>query len=48
MRLNLSLILQITLVGNHDNREEILVLHLNDQYLVTKARVKNRLTLKIC
>ena len=48
MRLDLSLILQITLVGNHDNREEILVLHLNDQYLVTERRVRSGPTLKIC
>jgi len=29
MRLDLTLILQITLVGNNNDREEILVLHLS-------------------
>jgi hypothetical protein len=48
MRLDLTLVLQITLVGNNNNGEEVLVLHLCKSASILESEVEERHTLRIC
>jgi hypothetical protein len=48
MGLDLTLVLQITLIGNNHDGEEVLVLHLLRSTSLSSSEGKDRLTLRIC
>jgi hypothetical protein len=48
MRLDLTLVLQITLIGNNNNGEEVFILHLSQSASILESEVEERLTLRIC